>query len=99
MDLEKIIREVSEAYDVDGAVLRFFQKRTDVGDGLAEFLVRELEDTYDEKATSPTQLEEARRAVSVAVTQLNDVLTRLGDVIAREAQNEKNSPGKEGPKT
>jgi len=48
-----------------------------VGDGLAEFIARELRDTYDPKAPSLEQLEEAARVMHNARRELVDVAEAL----------------------
>lgn len=45
-----------------------------VGDGLAEFIVNELEDTYDPDASDKDQINEAVRVMTNARDELNIVL-------------------------
>lgn len=72
MKLEKIIAIVDNAYP-DGMIQQAFDAfnryqelpgEDRVGDGLAEFIVRELADTYDPKAPKKDQLAEAVRVMS-----------------------------------
>jgi len=44
-----------------------------VGDGLAEFITRELTDTYDASVSSLAQIQEAHRVMSRAHRELYDV--------------------------
>ena len=48
-------------------------------DTLAEFIVREIKDTYDPEATDAAQLREAERAMDTARRQLLDVTCAFGD--------------------
>jgi hypothetical protein len=72
MKLSTIISIANMAYP-DGLVEQAFQEGDHVGDGLAEFIVRELRDTYDPKASSLDQLEEAARVMESALKELTDV--------------------------
>ena len=78
VDLRELMERVSTAYDVDGAILRYFNSGTDglddIGDSLAVFIVNELRDTYDPEASNREQLAEARRVMWVARNQLLDVI-------------------------
>jgi hypothetical protein len=75
MKLSTIISIANMAYP-DGLVEQAFQG-DHVGDGLAEFIVRELRDTYDPKASSLDQLEEAARVMESALKELTDVKEAL----------------------
>jgi hypothetical protein len=50
---------------------------TDVGDGLAEFIASELEETFDEEASDDKQLEEAIRVMEIARKDLRNVIEAL----------------------
>jgi hypothetical protein len=51
--------------------------RAGLGDTLAEFIVREIRDTFDPNATRSQQLEEARRVLLNAIDDLENVIERL----------------------
>jgi hypothetical protein len=72
MKLSTIINIANKAYP-DGLVKQAFEEDTHVGDGLAEFIARELRDTYDETASSLDQLKEATRVMHSAQWELVDV--------------------------
>jgi hypothetical protein len=80
MKLERIISIANRVYP-DGLVKQAFTTKKPVGDGLAEFIARELADTYDEKASSLEQLEEACRVMSRAYTELGDVTRAFSDAV------------------
>jgi len=89
MKLNKIIAIADKVYP-DGLIQQAFNLQSDpinwdhsqgrsVGDGLAEFIARELAETYDSKASSLDQLHEAARCIELAkreVTSVADILTR-----------------------
>ena len=76
MELKKLISIVDMAYP-DGLVLRAFESGKPVGDSLAEFIARELKDTFDEKVSSLEQIEEARRVLGKGYFELGEVLRVL----------------------
>ena len=76
MKLSTIINIADKAYP-DGLVKQAFEEGDHVGDGLAEFIARELRETYDEKASSLEQLEEACRVMHNARRELVDVAEAL----------------------
>ena len=84
MKLSTIINIADKVYP-DGLVKQAFEEYSDnirprsVGDGLAEFIARELADTYDPKATSLDQIGEACRVMSRAHTEIGDVSMALSD--------------------
>lgn len=49
------------------------------GDTLARFVAIELAETFDEKASTGQQLAEARRVISAAIDDLENVLRALWD--------------------
>lgn len=81
MKFENIIKIADAAYP-DGLIQQAFDANKDrgvedelvsVGDGLAEWIARELADTYDSKASSLEQLKEARRVMFRGHTELGGV--------------------------
>jgi len=78
MKLSEIINIANEAYP-DSLISKNFNPKTGKattnhhGDGLANFIVRELVDTYDRKAISRDQLIEAQRVMSMASRELRSV--------------------------
>lgn len=86
MTFEELIVRISEAYDVNGAILRYFNQGTagvdELGDGLAAFIVNELCETHDPTTGSKAMLAEARRVMATARNQILDV---LGAIEALEA--------------
>jgi len=48
-----------------------------LGDTLAEFIVREIRDTFDPNATRSQQLEDAGRVLVNAIDDLENVIERL----------------------
>jgi hypothetical protein len=77
--LEDIIQIADRIYP-DGLVGQAFKTGDCVGDTLAEFIVRELKDTFDPKATALDQVNEAQRVIARASTQLGDVARSFSDV-------------------
>jgi len=51
--------------------------RAGLGDTLAEFIVREIRDTFDPNATRSQQLEDAGRVLVNAIDDLENVIERL----------------------
>ena len=85
MKLEEIIAIADKAYP-DGMVQQAFEaynrhqetiEDDRVGDGLAEFIVRELTDTYDGGASKKKQLAEAVRCIDRATEELQAVSKAL----------------------
>jgi NurA-like 5'-3' nuclease len=76
MKLSTIINIADRAYP-DGLVRQAFKTKKSVGDGLAKFIVHELAETYDPKASNLDQLEEATRVVYNARRELTDVAEAL----------------------
>lgn len=72
MRFRDIVKIADRAYG-DGLVLEYFSTRKPVGDTLAEFIVHELEETYDKRAGTDAQLSEACRVMENATEQLNHV--------------------------
>ena len=87
MKLNKLIREAASAYP-DQLVLEYWDMKKgctksnhDAGDTLAQFIARELQDTFYAEGTDSQQYLEAARAMSRAAKELMEVgfhLRRLG---------------------
>jgi hypothetical protein len=81
LSLVELLNIANEAYD-DGYLAQYFDpdsgaSRAGSGDTLAEFIVREIRDTFDPNATRSQQLEEARRVLMNAIDDLESVIERL----------------------
>lgn len=76
MKLEALIKIASKAYPED-LIFQAFKTKKPVGDGLAEFIYRELLDTFDSSQTSLEQLQEAEIVLDRAARELNDVSLAL----------------------
>ena len=77
MTLKELIAIASSAYP-DGLIERAAEGRP-VGDGLAEFIARELRDTFEKSKPDSGQLGEAVRALGVAIRELGGVHSLLLD--------------------
>jgi hypothetical protein len=74
LSLVELLKIANEAYE-DGYLAEYFDPDTGVaragsGDTLAEFIIREIRDTFDPNATRSEQLEEARRVLVNAIDDL-----------------------------
>ena len=81
LSLVELLNLANEAYD-DGYLSEYFDPDTGTsregsGDTLAEFIVREIRDTFDPNASRSPQLEEARRVLMNAIDDLESVIERL----------------------
>jgi hypothetical protein len=81
LSLVGLLNIANEAYD-DGYLAEYFDPDTGAsrggsGDTLAEFIVREIRDTFDPTAIRCEQLEEARRVLMNAIDDLENVIERL----------------------
>jgi hypothetical protein len=81
LSLVELLKIANEAYE-DGYLAEYFDPDTGAskagsGDTLAEFIVREIRDTFDSNATRCQQLEEARRVLMNAIDDLEAVIERL----------------------
>jgi len=76
MKLKSLIKIVSKNYP-DKLVENAFETGKPVGDGLAEFIAREIEDTFEPGATSREQIAEANRAMTYALEELQSVVNAL----------------------
>lgn len=87
--LEKIIC-LADANYPDGmiqAAWSIYKKRktTSVGDTLAEFVIKELAETFDEDETWVSNLNTARQAMNRAANELIEVSACLDDAFELEA--------------
>ena len=81
MDLDRITGIAGSAYP-DGLVEDYREDPDgDHGDMLAEFIVKELKDTYDGEAIDAEQLDTALSAMRTAICELQDV----ADAFEKEA--------------
>lgn len=78
MTLDEILAVADAAYP-DGLVAAAADDM-DVGDTLAEFIFRELQDTYDAGASDEQQLAEAVRVMATAREELEAVEEALREV-------------------
>jgi 3-deoxy-D-arabino-heptulosonate 7-phosphate (DAHP) synthase len=80
MTFKELIVLADKAYDADGIIMDCFEcPDEEHGDGLARFIYGELKDTFDEKADTATQIEEALRVMRMAHGQLYAVIGALED--------------------
>lgn len=74
MKLRDIIKLASDSYS-DDLILQYYEyPDEDHGDGLARFIALELQETYDEDATTQEQIAEAYRVMENAWHQIEDVM-------------------------
>ena len=97
MTIEQLIAIADSAYP-DNMIQQAFdaqkknkgRKRVTIGDGLAEFIARELTETFDSTASRLAQLQEASRCMYTAqreVFSVSDRLAReLSDVAVAKAR-------------
>jgi hypothetical protein len=76
--LAEMLNRANERYQ-DGFLSEYFdpatgEPRDGEGDTLAEFIVKELRDTFDPNASRETQIEEAQRVLSIAIADLELVI-------------------------
>jgi hypothetical protein len=82
LTIDEIIGIANEAYP-DSLIEQNFNKDTKKatcgckGDGLANFIVRELVDTFDPSAPRKKQLTEAARVMRTAIRELESVAARF----------------------
>ena len=87
MKLAELIHKAAAGYP-DARLLAYWDGRRAVsnpvgGDTLAEFIVRELCDTFDAKADTPTQVAEAVRVLSRAKADVAEIITILSTGVER----------------
>ncbi len=81
LSLVELLNLANEGY-ADGYLAEYFdpetgERRQGSGDTLAQFIVAELQDTFDAEASRSAQLQEARRVLSHAIDDLQGVIDRL----------------------
>lgn len=76
--LDDIINIADQAYSSDGLVRQAADGKKP-GDTLAEFIANELDDTFDNTKHVVHQLEEAMRAMELALRELGDVHQALSE--------------------
>ena len=89
MKLNELIHKAAAAYP-DARLLAYWDGRRTVsnpvgGDTLAEFIVRELCDTFDAKAGTLEQVAEAVRALNRAKADLAEIITILSAGVERSS--------------
>lgn len=82
MKLDDIINIANKAYPDD--LVAQATEEEDVGDGLAQFINRELTETYDPDADTTEQLIEAVRCMTVAQKELITVVEALQEALDKE---------------
>lgn len=93
MKINELIELVGEHYDDNftDEYWNYTNERFDPnggGDGLAKFVVIEINDTFEPDATTDEQLEEAIRVMQAARNQLNDLIAGLEQAAMRVARGE-----------
>ena len=73
MELKTLLDAAAKGYDADGF--------PPDGDTLAEFIQREITDTYDRRASDEEQVQEAMRVMGTAQNQLAGVWLALNNLI------------------
>ncbi len=97
MKINEMMRLVAAGYG-DGGTDAFWDYGNEMmdcegtGDTLAEFVVREIHDTFDPQATEDEQMEEAIRVMKCAERQIHDLVYSLG-----HAQDKLNREKKDNP--
>ena len=83
MCINELVKKVAKGYS-DGLVLSYwdFQKETckenhKAGDSLAGFIAKELKDTFDRNASDSQQIDEAKRVLLSAASQLESTAQAL----------------------
>jgi hypothetical protein len=83
MTLNQLIEKANKHYP-DGFLAHYWdglnQKviAKNCGDTLAQFIVRELQDTFDENANDAEQIVEVRRALKNAHREIGNIIDKLG---------------------
>lgn len=77
MKLRKLLLLASSGYPDDFVRLYADRPNGNHGDTLAEFIYRELQDTFDESATTQEQLAAAVSAMEKAIRDLQGVIRAL----------------------
>ena len=85
MLLKDLIKLVSDAYEVEGLVVEYFNDpKGEFGDGLAAFIAEEIVETYDPTASTRNQLIEAHRVMTRAKMELEGIVDTLDIHISNE---------------
>ena len=94
MTLNQLVCRAASVYP-DAYVLQYwdmenecFKESPDGGDTLAEFIVRELLDTFDAEASEIEQLKTARAVMQRAADDLNKIVRALDSLASDEAVSE-----------
>jgi hypothetical protein len=75
-----MIAQAEEAYQNKCAGTRGRRATSSVGDGLAEFIVNELHDTWDPRSGTANQLAEAERVMNNATSEVGAVANAFAKV-------------------
>ena len=81
----ELIKTASAGYP-DGLVLQAYKTKDRVGDGLAEFIARELSETYAEYLNTTEQLKNALYTLDRASMELSAVICAIGARIEKEVK-------------
>jgi len=90
ISLRELVRIAAAAYNIDDGNESSWDEVIDsngrlvargkLGDTLAEFIIIELAETYDPKASREEQLEEAQRSMNAAIMQLDRVALTFAEL-------------------
>lgn len=83
LSLMDIIKFANEAYPDNKILEAHKQKFPNVGDGLAEFIARELRETFESGKSRQEQLEKVLRAMTTARRELEAVEQHLYNEICK----------------
>jgi len=81
LSLKQIIHIADKVYSEGLGLVKQAARGEECGDTLAEFIARELKDTYDPKATKKKQLSEAHRVMFLAKNDIEDVVQAFSDAL------------------
>ena len=76
MKLKSLIKIISKNYP-DKLIETAYETGKPVGDQLAEFIVKEMEDTFEPDTTSREQITEAIKVMTYALEEIQGVLKAL----------------------
>jgi hypothetical protein len=86
--LDAIINIASAAYGNDDVVLEYYKKpKGNFGDTLAQFIVEELRETFEEDKTGTEQLHRAVQVMRCALLQVKDVVDALNKSLRKLERN------------
>jgi len=90
ISLRELVRIAAAAYNIDDGNESSWDEVIDsngrlvargkLGDTLAEFIIIELAETYDPKASREEQIEEAQRSMNAAIMQLDRVALTFAEL-------------------